>query len=217
MKVLLATDGSVSAEIAGSLLARLPHSDRLELTILAVPPILEIFGTSKVIEWAKQVSASEKERAMIVCQHLAKVFEGADAEIEIVVGEGNAGSAIVSQAKARECELIVLGAIGHSALERVIQGSVSDFVATHAHCSVLVVRPNSIPEGAFNICVAYDKSPQCEIVFDDLEKFKWGNGVQLSIAHTVAIPFSYSEIPISYDMAQMLSESNEMLSEAMAR
>ncbi len=49
MKVLLATDGSVSAEAAGSLLAHLPHSDPLERTIMAVPPRIELIGGSKVL------------------------------------------------------------------------------------------------------------------------------------------------------------------------
>lgn len=217
MKVLLATDGSPSAEAAASLLARLPHSDRLELTIMAVTPNLEVFGASKVVDWAKSVSTSEKELATKVCQHLAKLFDGANAKIEILVVEGKAGAAIVSQAKAKGCELIVLGAIGHSSLERVIQGSVSDLVATKAHCSVLIVRPDSIPGGELNICVAYDDSPPCKVIFDDLAKFKWGKGIQLNIAHVVERPSTYCDVPVTYDMTPMLTEMNEIVSKAAAR
>jgi nucleotide-binding universal stress UspA family protein len=216
MKVLFATDGSLSAEAAGSLLARLPHSDRLELTIMAVTPILEVFGVNEVVEWAKSVSTTEKEFATKVCQHLAKVFDGADAKIEIVVVEGNPGAAIVSQAKARGCELIVLGAIGHSSLERVIQGSVSELVATKAHCSVLIVRPDSIPDGEFNICVAYDDSQPSKVIFEDLAKFKWGKGVQLNIAHAVETPFSYSDVPLAYDMTPILTEMKEIVGKVAA-
>jgi len=36
MKVILATDGSQHAEEASWLLARLPHSDKLELTVVYV-------------------------------------------------------------------------------------------------------------------------------------------------------------------------------------
>ncbi len=214
MKVLLATDGSQSAEIAGSLLARLPHSERLQLTIMAVNPIFQIYGPNKVLEWMKRVADTEKELASKVCEHLAKEFEGADSSVEIVVADGSAGSAIVSEAKSRQSDLIVIGAIGHSTLERVMQGSVSDFVATHAPCSVFVVRPNAIPVDEFRICYAYDDSSQCKNALHVLSQFKWGSHTHLDLVHAVSIPLTYSDVPIAYDMTPFIDEMKEVLSKA---
>lgn len=62
-------------------------------------------------------------------------------KIRSQIVEGHPGSTIVEQAGSLGAELVVLGAIGMNTLNRIMLGSVSDFVATHAPCSVLVVRP----------------------------------------------------------------------------
>jgi nucleotide-binding universal stress UspA family protein len=48
--------------------------------------------------------------------------------------------AIVSFAEERRVDLIVLGTRGQSGFKKLLMGSVSSGVVTHAHCSVLVVR-----------------------------------------------------------------------------
>ena len=68
--------------------------------------------------------------------------------IETLVSEGHPGSTIVNTAKERDIDLIVIGAVGHSTIDRMLLGSVSAFVATHASCSVLVVRPTGLREAA---------------------------------------------------------------------
>ncbi len=50
---------------------------------------------------------------------------------------------IVDQAADYKADVIVLGAIGHSAVFRILLGSTADYVANHASCSVLIARPSS--------------------------------------------------------------------------
>lgn len=56
--------------------------------------------------------------------------------------EGNPKQALVEEAERWGAECIVLGARGHSRLERFLIGSVSASVAARAHCSVEVIRPS---------------------------------------------------------------------------
>jgi nucleotide-binding universal stress UspA family protein len=54
---------------------------------------------------------------------------------------GHPGEEIVACARDIGADLIVVGSVGKSQIERVLVGSVSTFVVTHSPVSVLVVRP----------------------------------------------------------------------------
>ncbi len=201
MRVLLATDGSKHAEQAASLLARLPHSNPLELTVLAVTPMLDFHGSIEVVEWMKHSKEGEKLKGLEACHRIERVFEGANAKVTSQVVDGHPGSTIVAQAESLGAELVVLGAVGLNTLNRLMLGSVSDFVATHAPCSVLVVRPNqtAAPHRELKLCIADDASPPAEFALKDLSRFGWGSHTQIDVVNVVVTPFSYSEIPITYD------------------
>ncbi|MEZ6079419.1 MAG: universal stress protein [Pirellulaceae bacterium] len=65
-----------------------------------------------------------------VFEHIQEMFSGADVGVECVFLKGQVGKTIIEQAKSRSIELVVLGAVGHSTLDRLLLGSTSDFVAT---------------------------------------------------------------------------------------
>ncbi|MEZ6077135.1 MAG: hypothetical protein R3C56_16145 [Pirellulaceae bacterium] len=75
MRVLLATDGSKYAEHAASLLARLPHSQPLELAILAVTPLVGFHGSLDVVEWMERNQEAEKQRVAEACRRIEGLFE----------------------------------------------------------------------------------------------------------------------------------------------
>lgn len=66
-----------------------------------------------------------------------------NANLTAEVLSGSPAQQIVRQAEAWEADLVVVGSHGYGLLERVFLGSVSDHVANHAPCSVLIVRPRS--------------------------------------------------------------------------
>ncbi len=202
MRVLLATDGSKHAEHAANLLARLPHSQPLELTILAVTPLMDFHGSIEVVEWMKRSQESDKQKVADACRRIARLFEGADCRLQTVVVDGHPGSTIVAQAVTLKSELVVLGAMGASMLERMMLGSTSDFVATHAPCSVLVVRPNQGEATAhrnLKLCIADDESPAAEFAMEQLSEFGWGAHTHIDLVNMIPAPLTYSEIPVTYD------------------
>ena len=60
--------------------------------------------------------------------------------VETVIREGFSRPDIVDIAADWHADLIVVGAHGRRGLERLLLGSVSDFVSRHAKCSVEIVR-----------------------------------------------------------------------------
>ncbi|KAI9011658.1 hypothetical protein DFJ74DRAFT_684184 [Hyaloraphidium curvatum] len=54
--------------------------------------------------------------------------------------DGNAGEALCAKAKETGASLIVVGTRGLNALKRAVLGSVSQYCAVNAPCSVLIVR-----------------------------------------------------------------------------
>lgn len=206
MKILLATDGSEHATDAAKLLARLPHKEPLELTVLFVGYVTEHYGVRQVAARMEPGLAAERQRADEIFQRIQEMFSGADAKLECVFLNGQVGKTIIEQAQARDVELVVLGAVGHSALDRLLLGSTSDFVATHAHCSVLIVRPMELGQHGPRICWAFDDSDATRRAVQQLEKFLWGRQTQIDTVQVIARSELYSEIPIVIDIEGIKQE-----------
>lgn len=215
MRVLLATDGSKHAEHAAGLVARLPHSQPLELAILAVTPPLGFHGSIDVVEWLERSQEAEKIKVVEACRRIEQLFEGADVRLQTIYANGHPGSTIVAQAEMLKSELIVLGAMGSNVLGRMMLGSTSDFVATHAPCSVLVVRPDqeeSPAHRSLKLCIADDESPEAEFAIEHLSEFGWGAHTHIDLVNIMLTPLSYSELPVTYDSEALRREMFEKLS-----
>ena len=79
----------------------------------------------------------ERHRALARSASTKLVGKGVDATP--ITGLGDAGEAIISLADEHEAELIVIGMSHHRHVARVL-GGVSEDVAHHAHCDVLLVH-----------------------------------------------------------------------------
>ncbi len=132
MKVLLATDGSQNATKAAKFLLRLPSTDQIELTVLTVTynPIDNSHGNIQpwFAEWNKH------ERDMVESHHaeLREMLADRFASLSLIHRKGNATQTILNIAKTLNTDLIVMGAVGHSMISRMLLGSISDEVATRA-------------------------------------------------------------------------------------
>jgi nucleotide-binding universal stress UspA family protein len=150
MRILLAVDGSASADRALDLVAALPWHDGGRVRIVSVAPSqAEILG----VPWSLTATsgALEAEEAALTVHRNA--LEAAERElrsvrcdivIEPVLLRGRTASLIVEEAREMPADLIVLGHRGHSRWESALLGSVSAEVVDHAPCAVLVARDDRI-------------------------------------------------------------------------
>jgi nucleotide-binding universal stress UspA family protein len=138
--ILLATDGSPSAETATATAVRIAKATGWPLRVVTawtVPTTSYGFAPMTVVPALADV---EEEHARAA---LATAVETARADGVTVVGVLRRGvpvEEICTEAEKSEAALVVLGAHGWGPLKRFVFGSVSSGVLRHAPCPVLVVR-----------------------------------------------------------------------------
>lgn len=177
MRIVLATDGSQNAEYAARILSHLPHRNPIELTVLTTVYVPDS-GSSSSEAWLPAFKKEQYETAEEHYDHIVKMFSGADVKLRHEIAEGHVGHSITETAAKLDADLIVLGAKGHSAVNRILLGSVSDFVATQAKCGVLVVRqpPNKSDE-RLGVLIAQDNSKESNAALEQFKEFEWGESV----------------------------------------
>jgi nucleotide-binding universal stress UspA family protein len=131
--ILCGVDGSnTSIETAG-LAARIAVASVAELRLQNVVPVFE--GDERV--W----TLDDDEPDPTEIESAAQVARAAGARPIRERALGRPEYAILEAAGREQSDLVVVGSRGLSGVARVLLGSVSEYVATHAHCSVLVARP----------------------------------------------------------------------------
>ena len=181
--ILLAIDGSKPSMEAAGLLAHLPHHESLVLTVLSVvqrPFIHSSYATGELLEKAFE---RDKEFAEQSYAKVAEMFDGANATLRHIVREGPVGESIVDVAEEHQSDLVVVGAKGHSQIARLLLGSVSDHVATHAPCSTLVVRPTGLRESGkpIRVCLAFESSGSAIAALEEIAEVPWKTGAEFHL------------------------------------
>jgi nucleotide-binding universal stress UspA family protein len=123
MHLLYATDGSEASQAGAHLLAELPLSRDCRLTLLTVLP------------------EEGDERAAAVLVAARKILANTRASLDTQIRWGSAAEEILRAVEMRPTDLVVMGSRGLSGLSHFLLGSVSERVARHAPCSVLLARP----------------------------------------------------------------------------
>jgi nucleotide-binding universal stress UspA family protein len=144
-KILLATDGSKEAQLAARTAADLAKSTGSELHIVVIfqesaygHPYYEV----RFPEFAEQLRQRDREEKQKMLDEQVKRLQ----ETEVYIAEahlrtGEPDREIVALSEELGVGLIVMGNRGLGGVRRALMGSVSDSVVRHAHCPVMVVRP----------------------------------------------------------------------------
>jgi nucleotide-binding universal stress UspA family protein len=147
MKILLAIDGSPCSEAAVEEVARRPWPEDTQVRIISVvepPGALTAEPYMGVAGYFEEVERLKRQQAEEVLAAAAGVLrDGAGtAQTGVSTGAltGSPKRAIVEEAERWGADLIAVGSHGYHTWERMLLGSVSQSVAAHARCSVLIVR-----------------------------------------------------------------------------
>lgn len=214
MHVILALDGSNESLAATRTLARLPWAEKPQVTVVTalVESPYDLVPTDTGVRLRK----AEQENAIKAFESAKRILEPHCASVEHVVDRQHPRKLILESAKRHNADLIVLGARGHSAAYRVVLGSVSDYIANHAKCSVLAVRESSSEStdtaNGFQLLVACDGSEESREAFRQMSSFAWPKGeTRLHLTMMLEKPKLLPEDAV-YDPDQ-LAESEQMLTD----
>lgn len=142
-RILVATDGSDSADRAVDYSADLAKREGAELIIVNVvggyglPDHLFAEFTEAHQAWLKELLESTSAETLVKARDRAHA--GGAGAIRIELRAGNVPGAILDIAREQHADVVVVGKRGASAIERLLIGSVSDKLVRLANLPVIVV------------------------------------------------------------------------------
>lgn len=171
MRILLAVDGSPSADRARDLVAGLAWP---EGTLVRVVAALDIGPALWGGAWIPAVPADAELLEGEAVRELSAVLErarellvGAGLAVEVELLRGSPRLTIPEEAKLWQPDLTVLGSRGHGPIESALLGSVSSAVVDHSVCPVLVARSDHVS----HVVLAEDGSEAAIAARDLLERW----------------------------------------------
>jgi len=144
MKILLAVDGSEYSEAAVKQMVKRPWPEGAKVKVISafempVSPTPETWSIPA--EYFNELELAARSRATdAVTNALEQLKTAGELTVESEVIEGSPKQVILEEAERWGADLIVVGSHGYRGWERLLLGSVSQAIVSHAKCSVEVVR-----------------------------------------------------------------------------
>jgi len=139
--ILIATDGSKLATDAARQGIALAKSLGSKVTLVKVTEPLFGFDAALPAQAQSGLELAAREEAQAILAGLADAAKSAGVPCETVNAEqGPPYQAIIDTARAKSCDLIVMGSHGRSGVKAVVLGSHTMKVLTHSKIPVLVYR-----------------------------------------------------------------------------
>jgi len=208
MKILLATDGSESAESAAKFLACLDFSENDQITVFHalnwVPFLYDkesYFGTLKEIK---------KEIAPRILNSAIRVLSQSHAKLSTAIIDGAPEHTIVDTAIKGDMDIIVTGARGIKGIRSIFVGSVTKSVVVNSPKPVLVTKPLvSGRSRKMKVLFAADGSEYSAAAGKLLARLPFADGAELTILNVIWSDFS--DIP-----ERFVLEVNDRIKEVVA-
>lgn len=217
MKILIAYDGSESADVALEDLKRAGLPSNAEALVLSSADVFLPLRVDEEVEetvptYVPDAVERARERAQQAVVKAKEFAERASAQVKSlfpgwqVRSEALADSpawAILRTADEWKPDLVVMGARGHSVFGgRLILGSISQRVLYEAHCSVRIARSRDTDSAeAVRILVGVDQSSDSNAAIDAVCNRSWPNGSEVGVLAVVDTVMAIN--PDSADSAAM--------------
>jgi nucleotide-binding universal stress UspA family protein len=143
-RILIATDGSEFSIAALRSIAERPWPEGTEAKVISVTETtITVAGYPYFTpNQLQELGATAKEDSLHATKAGAEILSrtGLKVSTDCVSADESPARTIVHEAEKWGADLIVVGSHGRRGFDRVVMGSVSEFVAMHAHCSVEIIR-----------------------------------------------------------------------------
>ncbi len=142
LRVVLAVDGSAGSLAAINFVAEQTWPPGSEVRVVSVIEELRFLaepwiGQSEInAQWVAEETAQAKK----AIGNALELLNPTGVTVSTATLDGLPKTTIVEEAERFNADLVVVGTHGRHGVDRLVLGSVSEFVATHATCSVEIVR-----------------------------------------------------------------------------
>jgi nucleotide-binding universal stress UspA family protein len=139
MKILMGIDDS---KFSGEVLQAIATQFRPENTQVRVLHVLEPIAPAPpqmAAGYAPELD-DQKKPARELVERIANELRSAGFKVDTAVEVGDIRESIIDSAAEWGADLVVVGSHGQRGIQRFLLGSVAEFVARHAKCSVEIVR-----------------------------------------------------------------------------
>ncbi|HHV24120.1 MAG TPA: universal stress protein [Methanosarcina sp.] len=137
--IVIATDGSENSQRAiscGIEIAKLSGATVHALYVVDTPSIIsETWTAGKEVVHELIISEGKK-----VLSRVKKITEDSGVEVKEVLLEGHPSEEIINFAENNNMDLIVMGTLGKTGIEKFLMGSVAENVVRNSKIPVMVVR-----------------------------------------------------------------------------
>ena len=134
-RIIAATDGSRYSKAAVDEAIKIAKASKGNLIIVSAVDINEEFESE-----APELTERFERQFKAMVERITKQAKAKGVKAEGIVKIGEPYNVIISAAKAKKADLIVMGSHGRRGLSRLLMGSVTERVIGHATCPVLVVK-----------------------------------------------------------------------------
>ena len=140
MKILIGIDDS---KVSGDVLRAMVTQFRTEHTEVRVLHVLQpiVPAPPQMAPGYAPELEDQKKPARELVERIAKELRSAGFKAGTAVEVGDVREGLIDCAAEWRADLIVVGSHGQRDIRRFLLGSVAEFVARHAKCSVEIVRP----------------------------------------------------------------------------
>ena len=140
MRILVGVDDSKFSEDAVRAIVAQFRPQGAQIRVLHVlQPVAVSAPPQMSANYAPELEDQGK-RAEELVERLAKMLRTAGFQVDTRVEQGDIRLQLIDAAAEWNADLIVVGSHGRSAIPRLVLGSVAEFVARNADCSVEIVR-----------------------------------------------------------------------------
>src|SRR5262245_11195922 len=221
MKILIGYDGSLCAASAVEDLRCAGLPDAAEALVLSVTPMRlpkpESFGVVPYLfegKWSDRIHASG-DLAEVGAKRVQELFPQWAVSAE--GAWGSPSTVLLEKADSWGARLIVVGSHGRSPIARWFAGTVSQAVATGAHCSVRVARGMArAPGHALRVLIGQDGSPEADEALSSVCSRSWPANTEFRIIGAFEAfrpPLSELDSQIAESIDKSLDEERSWLKE----